>query len=73
MKTREDALAAAGRILAEARARRDALSPEEAARAAYVPGGRYMEELAAIINGQRRRATRTMRPDFDQAGFPPGS
>lgn len=56
MTTRAEALAAAGRVLAEARARRDSLSPEEAARAAYVPGGRSVEELAAIIREQRRRA-----------------
>ncbi|WP_433444517.1 hypothetical protein [Nonomuraea sp. CA-141351] len=56
MTTRAEALAAAGRVLAEARARRDALSPEDAARAAYVPGGRSVEELTAIIREQRRRA-----------------
>jgi hypothetical protein len=56
MRSRAEALAAAGRVLAEARVRRDSLSPEEAAQAAYVPGGRSVEELTAIVREQRRRA-----------------
>ncbi|WP_146615654.1 hypothetical protein [Nonomuraea aridisoli] len=53
MPTRAEALTAAGRILAQARARRDALSPEDAARAAYTPGGPSTDELAALIREQR--------------------
>ncbi|MEU5863465.1 MULTISPECIES: hypothetical protein [unclassified Nonomuraea] len=56
MTTRAQALAAAGRTLAQARARRDALSPEEAAHAAFTPGGLSIEELATLIRKQRALA-----------------
>ena len=56
MPTRAEALTAAGRIFAQARARRDALSPEDAARAAYMPGGPSIEELVALIREQRALA-----------------
>ncbi|NRQ34704.1 hypothetical protein HII36_23135 [Nonomuraea sp. NN258] len=49
MTTRAEALTAAGHILAEARARRDALSPEDAARAARMLGGASVEDLTATI------------------------
>ncbi|MDF5756685.1 hypothetical protein [Spongiactinospora sp. TRM90649] len=58
MTTRDQALAAAGRILAEARTRRDALSPLEAARLAHEPGGPSIEELAERIRSARQRAAR---------------
>ncbi|PZG27289.1 hypothetical protein C1I98_33475 [Spongiactinospora gelatinilytica] len=56
MPTREQALAAAGRVLAEARARRDALTPLEAARLAHEPGGSSIEELAERIQAARHRS-----------------
>lgn len=43
----------AGRILADARARIARQTPEEAARAAYVPGGPSKEELAAKVRRLR--------------------
>lgn len=54
--TRDDALTAAARIWAEARARRDALPAREAALAAYVPGGKSVDELTELIQAQRDRA-----------------
>lgn len=42
-----DAIAAAGRTLADARARMDALTPREAALEAHVPGG---PSVAALEN-----------------------
>jgi hypothetical protein len=53
--TREECIAGAGRALAAGRARRDALSPLEAAREAYLPGGPSVEELAARIRAQRNQ------------------
>lgn len=54
-----DRIAEAGRILARARARRDSLTPAEAAREAYVPGGPPLEELAAAIRAQRAGLARS--------------
>lgn len=51
--TREDCIAAAGRALAAGRARRDSLSPRQAAEEAYVPGGPSVEQLEARIRAQR--------------------
>lgn len=52
-------ITAAAQLFAAARARRDSLSPEEAARQAYVPGGPSVEEIAALIRelrGEQRAA-----------------
>lgn len=57
MTSREEAIQAAGRILAEACARQDRLSPEAAAREAHVPGGPPVEELAERIRQQRAGAS----------------
>ncbi|MEU8195200.1 hypothetical protein AB0C10_15610 [Microbispora amethystogenes] len=51
-----EALASAGRLLAQARAARDILPVHEAARRAYRPGGRPVEELEDLIRAQRDRA-----------------
>ena len=56
MVTKEEAFTAAARIWAEGRARRDSLTPEQAAREAYVPGGPSVEEIAELIRQQRARA-----------------
>lgn len=53
MVTREEAIAAAGQILAAGLAAQAALSIEEAARAAYTPTGPPIEELQARIRAQR--------------------
>jgi hypothetical protein len=53
---REVAMRRAGRILAAARAERDAMTPEDAARAAYSPGGPPVEEIAALIRQHRAEA-----------------
>jgi len=55
--TREAAIAAAGRDLAEAYLLLDELPVEEAARRAYTPTGPPLEELEARIRA--RRAART--------------
>ncbi|TYK47187.1 hypothetical protein [Actinomadura decatromicini] len=58
---REDAMRAAGRVLAQALARISSMTPEEAADAAYDPlVGPSREELAAKIRALRtqNRATR---------------
>lgn len=46
-------IAAAGQALAAARARRDSLTPEQAAAEAHVPGGPTVEELTERIRAQR--------------------
>lgn len=51
-----DQIRGAARVLALARAERDAMSPEEAARAAYEPGGPSVEEIAATIRRHRAEA-----------------
>ncbi|MGW0805246.1 hypothetical protein [Nonomuraea sp. NPDC002799] len=56
MTTRADAITEAARILAEARARRDALPARQAAIEAHVPGGPSVEELTQLIQQQRHRA-----------------
>jgi hypothetical protein len=52
----DQAIADAGRIWADARARRDSLPAEDAAREAYVPGGPSVEELTALIERHRAEA-----------------
>lgn len=52
----DQAVSAAARILGRARAKRDALSPEEAAGRAYVPGGPSVEEIAELIRQHRAEA-----------------
>jgi len=49
LKTREQALHDVGRIVAAEVERIRALTPEEAARQAYRPGGPTVEELAAEL------------------------
>lgn len=51
--TKDECIAAAGRALAEAHARREALSPRAAAEAAHRPGGPTVDELEARIRAQR--------------------
>ena len=48
-----EAVRNAGRVLAEARAIRDSLSPREAAEQAYEPGGRSVDELEDVIREMR--------------------
>ena len=50
-------------IVARARARRDSLSIEDAARAAYIPGGPSVEEIAAIIRAHREDARAELAAD----------
>ncbi|WP_157936905.1 hypothetical protein [Geodermatophilus chilensis] len=57
MSGRSEALAAAGRAWAAACARQAALSPREAAKEAYVPGGPSVDELEERIRRRRERAT----------------
>lgn len=56
--TRAEALDTAARLLATMRARRDAMSPEEAARAAHRPDGMSLAERVALIRQQRAEAAR---------------
>lgn len=58
MTTREEAARAAGRVLAQARAERDALTPREAAEAAWYPGHRLgtVEAIEELIIRQRAEA-----------------
>jgi hypothetical protein len=53
--TRDDAIAAAGQILTDARALRDSLTPREAAEAAYRPGGPSIDELENRISAMRSK------------------
>lgn len=53
MKTREQALYDVGRIVAAAVERIRSLTPEEAARQAYRPGGPSVEELTAKLRAMR--------------------
>lgn len=50
------AIEGAGRILAAGYAHMDSLTPDEAAREAYVPGGPTVEELAERIRARREPA-----------------
>lgn len=59
--TRDQALSEAAQVLANARARRDSLSPIAAAREAYVPGGMSVDEIAALIRSQRAEARRSQQ------------
>lgn len=56
--TYEEAVRAAGRVLAVARAERDALSPQQAAKAAWYPGHRLgtVEAIETLIISQREQA-----------------
>lgn len=56
MTTYTQAIADAAQVLADARAHRDSLTPEQAAAEAYVPGGRSVEDIAALIRHQRTEA-----------------
>jgi hypothetical protein len=58
---RAEAMRRAGRVLAQARARIAAQTPEQAADAAYIPGGPSREQLAARVRelrAQNRHADR---------------
>ncbi|MGW2371776.1 hypothetical protein [Kitasatospora sp. NPDC001683] len=61
---RQQAIAAAGQILAAARAERDALSPEEAAKAAWYPGHELgtVEAIRDLIIEQRVKAAERKLP-----------
>jgi hypothetical protein len=61
MSARDDRVEAAGLVLAQARARRDSLTPEEAAAEAYVPGGPSVEELTDRIRAMRAPAAPTRK------------
>lgn len=50
---RAEAMRRAGRVLAQARARIAAQTPEQAADAAYVPGGPTRDQLAAKVRALR--------------------
>lgn len=56
-RTREEAIAAAGRAHADAIARLNSRDPHEAALAAFEPGGPSVDELEARIR-RRRKVTR---------------
>lgn len=49
MTTYAEAIAAAAQVLVDARARIAALTPRQAATAAYVPGGPSVDELEAKV------------------------
>jgi hypothetical protein len=51
--SRESCIAEAGRLLAIARAERDALTPRAAAEAAHGPGGPAIDELEDLIRAHR--------------------
>lgn len=59
MTTREEACRAAGAAFAEGLILRDSLPVEEAARIAYTPGGKSIEEIKALI--LERRAANARR------------
>ncbi|NUP24147.1 MAG: hypothetical protein HOZ81_50445 [Streptomyces sp.] len=58
MTSRQDAIRAAALVLVEARAERDALSPRQAAEAAWYPGHRLgtVDAIEALIITQRAEA-----------------
>lgn len=60
MSIRDEAIQAAGKILAMARAKRDSLSPRAAAEAAWYPGHPRgsIEAIEALIIEQRTEAVR---------------
>lgn len=62
----DQACAAAGAVLSEARALRDSLPARQAAELAYVPGGLSIEELTALIEQHRAEARAAM--DAGMAG-----
>lgn len=63
MRTRQEAIQAAADIFVEARAERDALSPRQAAEAAWYPGHRLgtVEAIEALIIQQRAEAEEQWR------------
>lgn len=50
-------------IVARARARRDSLPAEDAAQAAYIPGGPSVAEIEAIIRAHREDARARLAAD----------
>ncbi|WP_433415090.1 hypothetical protein ACQP1V_36400 [Microtetraspora malaysiensis] len=50
---KEQAIAEAAQIFADARARRDSLPADQAAAEAYVPGGPSIEQITDLINRMR--------------------
>lgn len=60
MSVRDEAIQAAGQILAMARAKRDSMSPREAAEAAWYPGHplKTIDAIEALIVSQRAAAVR---------------
>lgn len=62
MTTRDEALDAAGRALAEGRALRDSLPAEDAARLAHVPGGPSVAELTDRITAMRAQPEHHRKP-----------
>ncbi|WP_067470086.1 hypothetical protein [Actinomadura macra] len=61
--TRQEAMRAAAQVLVNARARIALMTPEEAARAAYIPGGPSLEELAAKVRHLREQARSAARKE----------
>ncbi|MGE7437524.1 hypothetical protein [Kitasatospora sp. NPDC001175] len=63
MTTRQEAIRSAALVLAQARAERDALSPREAAEAAWYPGHRLetVEAIETLIIQQRQAAEEAWR------------
>ena len=64
--TREEAIAAAGRVLADGIAEQLSRTPNEAAEAAYVPGGPSVDELEDRIRAQRGLPPKGSKPDTSQ-------
>lgn len=58
MATQAECLDAAERAAGRALARRERLTPEDAARAAYRPGGMSVEAIADLIRRQRAETVR---------------
>lgn len=59
MTTREEAIEAAGRLIAEGIALRDSLSPRRAAELAWTPSGPSVDELERRIRACREGAHST--------------
>lgn len=69
MTSRQDAIRAAALVFAEARAERDALSPREAAEAAWYPGHRLqtVDAIEALIIAQRAEAEQNLMAELPLA------
>lgn len=67
MTTRDEAIQSAGQILAMARAKRDALSPQEAAEAAWYSGHPLgsVDAIRSLIIEQRAEAVRRAKTAVD--------